>query len=814
MTASSWVPKDPNHFALQQHLCFFRQWAFGHVFRRVSHGRGEDAFAGADLPRLHEKISDFLGAWPGFHFSQVSSLEHFAMLQDTWLERFLLYHEARGGSSAQRRAERFKYMGGASGDDSEEEAGSGADGPVDILGDDVPGEEEEDAYVYAERMEQPQYPVSLQSLDEVLFREQDWKKALRRQRNPTSIHESLQKLHGVVEAVGGVPRRAGAAVASTAHGFVAAGVDPSNTRSTLEAQQMLLQSVAMGQEDDGRREEDHDGDVQMASTEMEDTDPFIVQLNSQDLAPKDYAWRLVVEHKLTCQQIYAVVPAVRTIQEMYESRTNPAAHLADGQASRPCRCLWLGAGGSGKTYSYTKVLRPMFRRYFGKRAYVATAPTHAAARLLGLEARTLHKVANVTPQSKLDRRSMRAAQAKRDQLESELVHARATVLDELSMSPSDVYHSAGYRCSLLRQERLSLDLNDYLQEWYGRMDIGLQLGDFFQLRPTGQKSLCEWLDTDGAVEVEANNEETESNVSELGRLMFKYSIQHVVHFTGTGRFSTCQSGKDLVAILEHMRAGTAMPDALWGSLQSRELRPRDLSSNDDLQQRFFGAHWGAFAWDQVARLQQIRAGHEAAAAGQTLYYVQAVDQATEPEPLSPAESQAALQVVNMGTSGYLMGMVPLFLGMQASLRSCLCAAAVVLRYLPQAVLVEVEDEEYKQFRVPEGGLPAGHFLIEPLTSPPWKFKLDTRKISVKRRQASYQSPADYVLAVYVMLSRARKLEDLFIVDMPDRDIFEGALRRLNPTLVARMEELQRMSAESLRGAKKDAAWLKWSISNQ
>ena len=167
-------------------------------------------------------------------------------------------------------------------------------------------------------------------------------------------------------------------------------------------------------------------------------------------------------------------------------------------------------------------------------------------------------------------------------------------------------------------------------------------------------------------------QETESNVSELGRLMFKYSIQHVVHFTGTGRFSTCQSGKDLVAILEHMRAGTAMPDALWGSLQSRELRPRDLSSNDDLQQRFFGAHWGAFAWDQVARLQQIRAGHEAAAAGQTLYYVQAVDQATEPEPLSPAESQAALQVVNMGTSGYLMGMVPLFLGMQASLRSCLC----------------------------------------------------------------------------------------------------------------------------------------------
>ena len=40
-----------------------------------------------------------------------------------------------------------------------------------------------------------------------------------------------------------------------------------------------------------------------------------------------------------------------------------------------------------------------------------------------------------------------------------------------------------------------------------------------------------------------------------------------------------------------------------------------------------------------------------------------------------------------------------------------------------------------------------------------------------------------------------------------RCTFEGALRRLNPTLVTRMEELQRMSAESLRGAKKDATWL-------
>ena len=64
------------------------------------------------------------------------------------------------------------------------------------------------------------------------------------------------------------------------------------------------------------------------------------------------------------------------------------------------------------------------------------------------------------------------------------------------MSPSDIYHGAGYRCSILRQERLSLNLERYmaLDMWFGKMPIGIQLGDFFQLRPTAQKSLVSgWM---------------------------------------------------------------------------------------------------------------------------------------------------------------------------------------------------------------------------------------------------------------------------------------------------------------------------------
>ena len=57
-------------------------------------------------------------------------------------------------------------------------------------------------------------------------------------------------------------------------------------------------------------------------------------------------------------------------------------------------------------------------------------------------------------------------------------------------------------------------------------------------------------------------------------------------------------------------------------------------------------------------------------------------------------------------------------------------------------------------------------------------------------QGGYQSQGDYAVAVYVMMSRARQLGDVFIVDLPKREIFEGFLQARNPTLVRRMQELE------------------------
>ncbi|CAE7487143.1 tkt, partial [Symbiodinium necroappetens] len=723
---------DPGHFA------YFLMWCWGKMF-------SDRSSASHDLPRVHERICCFLGIPCGFHYTQLTALEHMCHVQDTWLERLSLHHSARQTSSSQRRADRFAYVSKADEDGEEDDAG-----PVDIEGDGVPDDlEHQDAI---ERTECAEYAVSMDALAEVLFRDKEWKSAMSGRASKTK--EALQCLKLVVDGLGGLPDVQAAPSGPTVG---AAGI------RRIWAQ----------------------GDAQAAFDQ----------------------------------------------QRRYLDK-------ADGKRQERVNCLWLGAGGSGKTWAYTQVVRPVFRRFFGEDGFVAGAPTHAAVRLLGREARTLHKLANVNPGGGLDRRTLRAQKARQDALERRIVAALAAVLcprwvpweccvryssfadgltyrgnlerkvfDEMSMTPSDVYHAAGYRFALQRADTLELDPSRYLQEWFGRMPIGIQLGDFLQLRPAAQRSLCEWQETTSAVDTAQSEDEEEeaqagseeSNASELGRLLFKNSVRIVVHFTGTGRFSSCASGQSLVRILGHMRQGTSLSDALWRELQSRVLQPDTLSTVNG-REEFFSAYWGGMAWEQVGRLQHLRSTLEARAAQEQLYFVQAIDKPAGGRSLTPEEASAALRTVNMTKTGYLMGMCPLFVGMKVRI-SCILpetllsrelpcivrrvelhpkepvvessAACVVLRYQPLGVLVEVDDKEYSQLQLPGAcDVPKGHFFVRPVCESNG-FLVQVGKDSkfrVMRKQARHrvtahrglvaflnQPPwmkdADYALALYVMMSR-------------------------------------------------------------
>ena len=627
---------------------------------------------------------------------------------------------------------------------------------------------------------------------------------------------------------------------------------------------------------------------------QEAIDPFLVALNNRCIGPGEYAAELAINHTLNRQQILAVAPIAWVMEQMWLNRSNPDSMLADGACNESCNCLWLGAGGSGKTYAYSKVLRPMFRRYFSEAGYIVGAPTHAAVRLLGPEAKTLHKWANVSPNTGLDRRSLRSAKNKGNPIEKKIIEVMAVLLDELSMNPPDVYHAAGFRFALLRQERMMLDMSHYLQEWFGRVPIGVQLGDFLQLRPTAQRSLCEWHDaqraTDTAAAASSSDEEPvadeeaaqrTSNAAELGRNLFKNSLQRVVHFTGSGRFSDCPSGQQLVQILMCMREGKRMPDDLWAALQARAYSKEQLRAEES-RQRLLDAHWGGLAWEQVARLQHVRIGLEAKALNKIVYLVQAIDRATGSNELTREQCISALQIVNMTKTHYLMGICPLYEGMAARI-SCILDApllnrelpvivrsiklhpnepaiedgcgCVVLRYQPVAVLVEIDDPNYKNIQLPGEMAPRGHVLLRSVAcDKAWSLQVAPKQhVPVIRKQLplaprcvlthyglqgitaraglvaflskpAWMKDADYALAIYVMLSRPRKLDDLWIIDMPPRHMFQRFLHEHNPLLVQRMQEFEQQAkldetnalsyVSKLQWHKNESIWSKLSVEDK
>lgn len=612
---------------------------------------------------------------------------------------------------------------------------------------------------------------------------------------------------------------------------------------------------------------------------QEAMDPFLVALNNRCIGPGEYAVELAINHTLNRQQILAVAPIAWVMEQMWLNRSNPDSMLADGACNESCNCLWLGAGGSGKTYAYSKVLRPMFRRYFSEAGYIVGAPTHAAVRLLGPEAKTLHKWANVSPNTGLDRRSLRSAKNKGNPIEKKIIEVMAVLLDELSMNPPDVYHAAGFRFALLRQERMMLDMSRYLQEWFGRVPIGVQLGDFLQLRPTVQRSLCEWHDaqraTDTAAAASSSDEEPvadeeaaqrTSNAAELGRNLFKNSLQRVVHFTGSGRFSDCPSGQQLVQILMCMRQGKRLPDDLWAALQARAYSKEQLRAQES-RQRLLDAHWGGLAWEQVARLQHVRIGLEAKALNKIVYLVQAIDRATGSNELTREQCISALQIVNMTKTHYLMGICPLYEGMAARI-SCILDApllnrelpvivrsiklhpnepaiedgcgCVVLRYQPVAVLVEIDDPNYKNIQLPGEMAPRGHVLLRSVAcDKAWSLQVAPKQhVPVIRKQLplaprcvlthyglqgitaraglvaflskpAWMKDADYALAIYVMLSRPRKLDDLWIIDMPPRHMFQRFLHENNPLLVQRMQEFEQQAKLDETNALSYVSKLQW-----
>ena len=85
---------------------------------------------------------------------------------------------------------------------------------------------------------------------------------------------------------------------------------------------------------------------------------------------------------------------------------HPHVWLGRRHCSRPVVAVWLGAGGSGRTWSLTQVLRSLFQKSLPPQALLAVAPAHTAGRLLGKDAITLHKAGGAAFRQKWDEESL------------------------------------------------------------------------------------------------------------------------------------------------------------------------------------------------------------------------------------------------------------------------------------------------------------------------------------------------------------------------------------------------------------------------
>jgi len=118
------------------------------------------------------------------------------------------------------------------------------------------------------------------------------------------------------------------------------------------------------------------------------------------------------------------------------------------------------------------------------------APTHAAARMLGKDAITLHEARGATSRQKWDKESLALTGDAFTKARQRWEPKQVIALGKLSMVPPEVYHGASLRATIARQSLLHLGVRDYMSKRYGKMFLRIHLGAFLQPRPAQRRSLC------------------------------------------------------------------------------------------------------------------------------------------------------------------------------------------------------------------------------------------------------------------------------------------------------------------------------------
>ena len=336
------------------------------------------------------------------------------------------------------------------------------------------------------------------------------------------------------------------------------------------------------------------------------------------------------------------------------------------------------------------------------------------------------------------------------------------VIDELGAVPGPLLHADALRTTYGRALRYNLDSTRYMrpQETWGRMPAKILCGDFYQLPPVPASASLLAPHTGQSYE------------HQQGRKLLA-DFEYVVDFVQMQRFTDPLQ----VEVLHAMRTpgGKKISDESWQAILKTEVgspsaagQPAASTSEAAQQPQWDhrlraarGWYESAYEWRIVSYAMHAQAKLDAHDAGQLLFYVPAVDRPAA--RLAKPDFDEMRAEPNIGATGKMPGLLPLFVGMEVILTesvlppkyvrgtpgkvvgieqhaleppvegraSVVSDGVVVLRYMPKAVYVKIDDSDevfLKAAPVTAGSASQaagpdlrGVLAITPQARP-WKFK--------------------------------------------------------------------------------------------
>ena len=255
------------------------------------------------------------------------------------------------------------------------------------------------------------------------------------------------------------------------------------------------------------------------------------------------------------------------------------------------------------------------------------------------------------------------------------------VIDELGCVPGDLLHADALRKTYGRCQRYDLDTTKYMQpsETWGRVPVKILSGDFYQLPPVPA--------TASLVAPPLG----QSYEHQQGRKLL-LDMEYVVNFVQMQRFSDPL----LVEVLTAMRTpgGKKISEAAWQALQARILKQGQCigaTPPDARLQEARGWYECAYEWRIVSYAIHAHARLNAKAAEKLLFYLPAVDLPVV--RMVRADYDEMRAVPNVSTTSKLLGILPLYVGMEVILTESYLPPKVVRGASAEVVGIECQPSE-------------------------------------------------------------------------------------------------------------------------